>query len=145
MARRTVAERFSQCLQALLDQGLAWHGRNAAAELLSAHEGMVLALVGAREPVSMSDLAAAAGARPNTMTGIVDRLVRRGFLARRRGARDRRTVMVGLTELGREFSAKHREFIEEYGGGLLQRLDPSERETLTRLLEQLVVPATAGK
>jgi DNA-binding MarR family transcriptional regulator len=50
---------------------------------------------------SASELAAAVGTRPTTLTGVLDRLERRGYIARRAHATDRRAVLIELTEGGR--------------------------------------------
>ncbi|MFI5909620.1 MarR family winged helix-turn-helix transcriptional regulator [Dactylosporangium sp. NPDC051541] len=49
---------------------------------------------------TVSELGAAAGVRPTTLTGIVDRLEQRDLLTREPHARDRRTVVLRLTPAG---------------------------------------------
>jgi DNA-binding MarR family transcriptional regulator len=48
----------------------------------------------------VSELAAEAGARPSTMTSLLDRLQKRGHVARGAESGDRRVVLVSLTESG---------------------------------------------
>ncbi|WP_198676044.1 MarR family winged helix-turn-helix transcriptional regulator [Kribbella monticola] len=51
---------------------------------------------------TVSELGAAIGIRPTTLTGVLDRLERRGCLTRGARAGDRRAVLIELTEYGRE-------------------------------------------
>ncbi|TDU87040.1 DNA-binding MarR family transcriptional regulator [Kribbella voronezhensis] len=53
-------------------------------------------------PRTVSELGAAIGIRPTTLTGVLDRLERRGCLTRGVRAGDRRAVLIELTEDGRE-------------------------------------------
>lgn len=59
-------------------------------------------MVLAEAPASMSKLALAVGASLPSTTGLVDRLVQRGVVARREDANDRRLVICELTPQGRE-------------------------------------------
>jgi MarR family transcriptional repressor of emrRAB len=51
---------------------------------------------------TVSELCAAAGARPSTITSVLDRLERRGHIARGTRPGDRRVVVVEPTASGRE-------------------------------------------
>jgi DNA-binding MarR family transcriptional regulator len=53
-----------------------------------------LELINRHGPMSPSDLARSAGLHPATMTGILDRLERAGWVARERDPSDRRAVLV---------------------------------------------------
>lgn len=54
---------------------------------------------------TISELGAAIGSRPTTLTGVLDRLERRGHLTRATHAGDRRSVLIELTDSGRTSSA----------------------------------------
>lgn len=54
---------------------------------------------------TVSQLGAAIGSKPTTLTSVLDRLERRGHLTRTTRAGDRRSVLVELTESGRETAA----------------------------------------
>ncbi len=69
-------------------------------------------------PVSASALARAVHLSPPTLTGILDRLEKRGFVERFRDTRDRRSWLVTITPQGHrllesEPSALHRQFVVE--------------------------------
>jgi MarR family transcriptional regulator, organic hydroperoxide resistance regulator len=88
-----------------------------AAELadldLTASEINALANLADGRSRTVSELGAAAGTRPTTLTSVLDRLERRGHI--RRGSRpgDRRAVLVELTPTGRRTAAVIREAITE--------------------------------
>ena len=54
---------------------------------------------------TVSQLGAAAGTRPTTLTSVLDRLERRGHVTRGTRAGDRRSVLIELTDSGREAAA----------------------------------------
>lgn len=58
---------------------------------------------------TVSQLGAAVGARPATLTGILDRLERRGLITRAARPGDRRAVLIELTEDGERTAAQVRQ------------------------------------
>jgi DNA-binding MarR family transcriptional regulator len=73
---------------------------------LTASEMNVLANLADGQPRTVSEIGAAAGVRPTTLTGVLDRLADRGFLARAPRARDRRAVEISLTAAGARKAAR---------------------------------------
>jgi MarR family transcriptional regulator, organic hydroperoxide resistance regulator len=67
---------------------------------LTASEINALANLAGGAGHTVSQLAAAVGARPTTLTGILDRLERRGHITRANPPGDRRAVLISLTPLG---------------------------------------------
>jgi DNA-binding MarR family transcriptional regulator len=57
---------------------------------------------------TVSQLGAAVGSRPATLTGILDRLERRGLISRAARPGDRRAVLIELTDDGRRTAARVR-------------------------------------
>lgn len=76
-----------------------------AAELvdldLTASEINALANLADGRGRTVSQLGAAIGARPTTLTSVLDRLERRGHITRSTHAGDRRSVLIELTDSGR--------------------------------------------
>jgi len=72
-----------------------------------------------------------------TMTERLDRLERRDLIRRQPAARDRRSVLVGLTERGRTVFAKAHADLLATEAGLLDGLSPHDREALAGLLAKL--------
>ena len=77
-----------------------------AAELaelaLTASETNVLAILADGPGRTVSEICAAAGSRPSTITSVLDRLERRGHISRGVRPADRRVVVVELTSSGRQ-------------------------------------------
>ena len=72
---------------------------------LTASEINALANLADGQGRTVSRLGAAVGARPTTLTSVLDRLERRGHITRSTRAGDRRSVLIELTDSGREAAA----------------------------------------
>jgi MarR family transcriptional regulator, organic hydroperoxide resistance regulator len=72
---------------------------------LTASEINALANLADGQGRTVSQLGAAVGARPTTLTSVLDRLERRGHITRGTRAGDRRSVLIELTDSGREAAA----------------------------------------
>jgi DNA-binding MarR family transcriptional regulator len=73
---------------------------------LTASEVNVLANLADGQPRTVSEIGAAAGVRPTTLTGVLDRLEEKGQLARAARAGDRRAVEISLTAAGSKSAAR---------------------------------------
>lgn len=69
---------------------------------LNATEINALANLADGQGRTVSQLGAAAGTKPTTLTSVLDRLERRGHITRATRAGDRRSVRIELTDSGRE-------------------------------------------
>ena len=85
---------------------------HVAAELadlgLSHGEVNALAQLAPDAPRTVAALQAATGQRASTLTGVLDRLERRGLVERTLNPRDRRSFTVALTEAGADAAARVR-------------------------------------
>ena len=109
--------------------------------LLSRHQASILDHLDELDPTTVNDLARHMGVTPATMSLALDRLERRGYVARLRDNPDRRRVHVRLTAAGvrmREAtSVLDPPRVEE----LLSRLTGDEREAAVRGLTLLAAAA----
>lgn len=96
---------------------------------LTASEINALANLADGQGRTMSQLGTAVGARPTTLTSVLDRLERRGHITRGTLAGDRRSVLVELTDSGRATAAAIRQTL---------------REIETRALDGLPAEAVSG-
>jgi len=102
-SRRQVTTQIKDGLRDLHNQ-LSTLNRQVGVQLAIKDTDMdCLDLISRHGPISPSALARRAGLHPATMTGILDRLERAGWIARERDAADRRAVTVrALPDRGRE-------------------------------------------
>lgn len=77
-------------------------------------------------------------ARDPDVTRLVDRLSRRGLVARVRGRQDRRVVEVGITDKGREVLSGLDPHVARMPKAMLGHLGPKKLEDLAHLLEHVL-------
>lgn len=115
------------------------HGRR-----LAQHHGLTgPQLVCLREihrsgPLNPGQLARSVALSPATITGILDRLEGHGLVARRRRNRDKRQVLVQLTDRGAELLGQVAPPLQERFEERLEALAPAERQRIAAALEQVV-------
>ena len=85
---------------------------------LTAGEVNALACMREGEPRALRDLVEATGQRASTLTGVVDRLERRGLVARQPHPTDRRAFQVAPTPDGRRAIARVAAAFEDLGEAL---------------------------
>lgn len=91
----------------------------------------------AGRPLTMSELSEELMVSNGNITGVVDRLVRDGFVRREPSATDRRVQFISLTEEGTrrfiEMARMHESWVTE----LLSQLSPRDVELLARVLKKI--------
>lgn len=92
---------------------------------LTAAEINVLAILADDRSRTTSELGAAVGARPTTLTSVLDRLERRGHITRGTRPGDRRVVVIELTPSGRLAAGTIGQALTEVEGRALDGL-PAE-------------------
>lgn len=122
---------------------MTWGGaRQVAAKLavlgLTLQQYFTLVAINQGEGCTMSTLAARTHHSFGTMTGIVDRLVRQGFVERRSHLTDRRVVLVQLTPEGTETLAHIENLRATQLDAVLESLGELQAHNLVRLLTQYV-------
>lgn len=111
--------------------------KGVAAELANSEIFSCEAL-GRKGRCMMTELAKECGFALSSMTGIVDRLLTKGYVKRFRSDVDRRSVFVELTKKGQHV---YQECLEAEMGliiGMMDALDPEEQEALLDLLGKAV-------
>ena len=99
---------------------------------------MVLRKLAGDDPVGIGDLARSIFLSQATVTGIVDRLERRGLVTRSRSASDRRRVMVAATSDGRAVLAQAPPLLQEHFIAAFTTLPPTEQEQVLAALKRIV-------
>ncbi len=107
-------------------------------------ERLVIRTVGRFPGIPAGRLAELLQVEPGTLTGLVKRLERHGYVRRRPDARDGRRVLLGLTSKGRRFD---RETLRSVDAALRRALDavpPAQLRSTRRGLES-IAGALAGE
>ncbi len=108
-------------------------------QTLSFSQVMVLTALMQHKEMTMTGLAEFLGLARANATGLVDRLVKRGMVERRRVEEDRRVVLITLTQSGRETA---RNLAVEQRKGLarmMKRIPEKDLELFIATLEQVAM------
>lgn len=105
---------------------------------LTAGEWDALRLVGRQGECMMRELASGCGVALSTMTGMVDRLIKKGVLERRHSETDRRVVLITLTARGKRAYEERLDADMRLVLAMLQALQPDEQHTLVSLVHKIV-------
>ena len=84
-----------------------------------------------------SELAQLLRITPRSVTEVVDALEAKGLASRAPDPSDRRATLVSLTDRGRELSEEVRRARGVESEKLFERLSPTDRDHLTRILRKL--------
>lgn len=124
--------------------GLLWRA-NHALEMLSKRmirtigvtgpQRMVLRIVAANTGISAGAIAEAGRIHPSTLTGILERLVARGFLSRARDRDDARRAQLAVTPRGQQAADARTGTVEAAMIRSLAALSPDDRAAVRRWLE----------
>ena len=124
-------------------QGLTRRLRRAQAERLAplgltpAQERALRLITRGDEPPRMTELADRLGIVPRSLTTVIDALEEAGLVRREIDPRNRRAILLRLTDKGAAVRDGLREARRRAAEDLFAPLSPSERETLASLLTRL--------
>ena len=105
---------------------------------LSITEIHTIDAVGESEPKTMTEISRILKITMGTLTTGVDKLIKKGYLVRKRTEEDKRIVLVELTEKGIEAKKLHDAFHQEMIDSIISHLDPTEEELLGQSLQKLM-------
>lgn len=91
-----------------------------------------------RKEITMTELVEYINSPMSTATGIVDRLVKNGYIKRGRSDRDRRIVILRLTEEGSQLIKRLKDMILRYINIVVEDLTEEEKQFLTRILLKIM-------
>ncbi len=105
---------------------------------LSKSQILAMLIVDRHGEVIMSEIADYLNIPLSTATGIINRLVNKGYLLRERNESDRRIVSIQLTEAGQALVAGIKVTINEYVERIDRLLTEEEREMLMRVFIKVI-------
>lgn len=136
----TFSNNYSAAAEALRDVYLRSH---RALDRLLAEQGATLARIKIMRfihcggNVRATDLAAAFGFAPRTITEAIDGLEREGLVERCTDGNDRRVKYLGLTKQGEKVLSASEPIRQQFGDQLFAALNEKELAQLTKLLRRL--------
>jgi DNA-binding MarR family transcriptional regulator len=104
---------------------------------LTPQELHTIALVGKMGSPRMSELARRGHVTLGTMTVMINKLVKKGYVKRMRDEGDRRVVLVSLTARGRRANKLHEKFHRDITDRILSLLSESEQQHLAAIIQKL--------
>ena len=104
---------------------------------VSAPEAHMLSFIGAYGPSSVGELVRVFGYRKPTMTSMLNKLEKRGYLVRQLNPRDRRSLLIHLTEAGLQIAAEARRKVEGLEAEVLARVSEADMTGFQNVLGAL--------
>jgi DNA-binding MarR family transcriptional regulator len=104
---------------------------------ITTEQWRVLVCIRSRGPLRPVDLASMLERSPNSMSMIIDRMVKAGLVRRTRDRKDRRTVFVSMTDKGKEAVEPAAPAGWEFIHKLLSPLSYDEQRALASMLETI--------
>lgn len=97
----------------------------------------IIEAIGLDEPRSMSSVAKDLSVTVGTLTIAINNLVKKAYVKRVRSEKDRRVVLISLTEKGMKAYHHHAEFHDEMIKATLNGLDEEQTKVLVKALTNL--------
>jgi MarR family transcriptional regulator, organic hydroperoxide resistance regulator len=104
---------------------------------LPASEINVLASLAGHRPLTVGALATATATRPTTLTSVLDRLARRGYVMRESDPADRRSFLISLTRAGQQAAATISAAVSELEQAALAGVSPAQRDGFFAVVDAL--------
>ncbi|MDY6903807.1 MAG: MarR family transcriptional regulator [Thermodesulfobacteriota bacterium] len=121
-----------------LSRKISRYYRDRIAEFNLTHsQFFLIAQVIESEGATPSQLAEETFSDRPTITGLIDRLVRDGWLERRPNPKDRRVLRIYLSDKGIKHRATFISLFNEINGSFIRRFTPNEWQQLQKLLLKL--------
>lgn len=114
--------------------------RHLADDNVTPTQFAVLELIAVNTGLSQRALATAVGTDQSTLVALLDRLQKRGWVARKRATHDRRYQVLSLTEAGTTALARLRQRVAAQDDLLAVPLSVEERGALMAVLQRIRLP-----
>ncbi|MFQ5524829.1 MAG: MarR family winged helix-turn-helix transcriptional regulator [Thermoanaerobaculia bacterium] len=112
-------------------------GDKVRAQGLEGKDGHLLAFVAAYGPSKIAELRKVFGHKPSTLTSLLDRLERRGWIERSIDPEDRRGFLIATTTEGTRVGRQARKVVEKFDENVIARVKPRDLTGFRRVLDAL--------
>jgi len=134
---REKLDRFSHAIIRFYEALFSWEQSVAKSSGLSPQRHHTIDIVGHTGPIRMKPLARKLGVTTGTLTAMVQRLERSGYLIRERDPRDHRGFNIALTPKGRQVHQEHHGHHLALTRDILNRLSRDQASAFAGILEQI--------
>ena len=104
---------------------------------ISLNDMHVIEVIGLSQKKNMSSIAKSLEVTVGTLTIAINNLVKKGYVKRMRSAKDRRVVLVSLTEKGTDAYKHHEVFHDEMIKAIMKRLEGEQLDVLVKALNSV--------
>jgi DNA-binding MarR family transcriptional regulator len=129
--------RLSTALIQFYEKLFSWESAVAKNSGLSPQQNHTIEIVGDEGPIRMKPLSEKLGVTTGTLTVMIDRLEKAGFVERRNDPEDRRAFNVVLTKKGKEIHKEHHAYHHQLVEDISSDLDPEQIERFVETLEKV--------
>jgi len=129
---------LSHQLVEFFDKINSWENSVVRGSGLSPAQMHAIEVIGHHQDMRMKELAERLGVTTGTLTVAVDKLEKKGLVARRPHQRDRRSWLVSLTEKGEAAYLRHDRFHRDFTEDISSGLTSSEIRQFSELLANLL-------
>ncbi|MCF8017755.1 MAG: MarR family transcriptional regulator [Vallitaleaceae bacterium] len=112
---------------------------------ISLNDMHVIEMIGLSQKKNMSSIAKSLEVTVGTLTIAINNLVKKGYVKRMRSAKDRRVVLVSLTEKGMYAYKHHEVFHDEMIKAIMKRLEGEQLDVLVKALNSVQEFFSANK
>ena len=130
-------EQLTRLLIEFYEKFSSWEHGVVKESGLSLPQMHTLEILGADGDLRMTELAGKMGITTGSLTVLVDRLERGGFVVRKPHETDRRSIRVSLTEAGQRLFAEHHKLHEQLTQEILCALAPDEAGQFAAMLHKI--------
>lgn len=126
-----------QCIRTIYRAVLKRLNSRLRKERITFSQYSVLLALSRNGPMQMSKLGEHMLVAPANVTGLVDRMEKKGYVTRRRDEKDRRLYVIGPTEKGSRIFASISGRFRQYAGSIGSTLTPKELEGAVAALRKV--------
>lgn len=106
-------------------------------DLIPSHGNILTNLYDDDSKLTMKEIAKRIGKDKSTVTPLVNKLVKLGYIRKEKSEKDKRTTFLILTDKGKEIESKYRGISEEVVKMAYKDFTEEEKEVFLRLLKKL--------
>jgi len=107
-------------------------------EVITPHQGVLLRALLTHGPISLTELRRSFPGAQSSLSELVGRLAKLGFVSKKPLPADRRTVMVAITTRGRAMVEQQRKVMRERHKNVLEKLSSDDQDKFVQAFETIV-------